>query len=307
MRWFLGLFTLILLLTCGYAKVAFAASVMPATIDLSGARGETLEEKVTIINTENSDQTFYFETIKFTAQDESGMPKFLQNEKTDLSRWIFLPVKTMVVPARSSADVSFKISIPSDIAAGSYFAALTISDSPSDVVADNGATLQAKTAVLVFLTVEGETTLAAGLLDFKSSFGKFTDRLSGTFAYRIQNQGNVYFVPVGSVIIQDAFGRNLITTDANEEKGRVLPDTTRAFSGPIGQEPKNFLGLIQHQISNFTVGPLSLQLTAAAGADGPTINATETVWYVPWQTLLFGVLIIVFVLLVRYKLKKKMS
>lgn len=181
----------------------------------------------TVINTQTNSQTYYLDTLSFKAKGESGEPEYIS--KDNLAKWIQFPAESVLVPANSKADVPFKIMIPSDITSGSYQSAITISSAPSEVVATNGAIVEAKTAILLFLNVKGESNKKVVLLDFLGNTDGIQTDLQQSYTFRIQNQGNVYSVPEGSIEIKDVFGRVLSKKQINESKYRILPQSTRTF------------------------------------------------------------------------------
>lgn len=287
-------------------QYALAFAVAPNSLEISGNRGETIAQKFSLVNTKDNDQTFYLDVIKFTASDESGSPKFIpfEQDHNNLPEWISFKNKSVTVPSRSWAEINFTISIPQDIASGGYYAAITVSESPSEVVASNGATIQVKTAILLFLTVNGETVEQAGLLDFSVTPTTWTDQLVGKFNYRIQNQGNVHLTPTGTITFKDIFGRTIITVDANPEQSRALPNTTRLFEGTFGNKEIGFFSVIENQITNLTIGPISANLETIYGGSNQKIEATTTFWLIPWQLLLTVVGLILILLIVSRVLAK---
>jgi len=281
-------------------QYALAFAVAPSTLEIFGNRGETIQQKFSLVNTKDNDQTFYLDVLKFTASDESGSPKFISYEEdhSGLPDWLSFNNKAITVPGRSWAEINFAIAIPKDIASGGYYAAVTVSESPSEVVASNGATIQAKTAVLLFLTVKGETVEQAGLLDFSLSPKNWTDQMTGKFYYRLQNQGNVHLVPAGTITFKDIFGRTITTVDANPATSRALPNTTRLFEGTFGNKQTGFFSTLKNEISTLAVGPISANLEATYGSDNQKIEATTTFWLVPWQLLLTIVGLVLILLIV---------
>lgn len=281
------------------AQYALAFAVSPSTLETSGNRGETIQQKFNLVNTQDNDQTFYLDTIKFTAGDESGSPKFIPFEKdhSGLPEWLSFKNKAVTVPGRSWTEVNFTISIPADVASGGYYAAVTVSETSSEVVADNGATLQAKTAILIFLTVNGETQEKAGLLDFSVTPTTWTDQLAGNFIYRIQNQGNIHLTPTGTVIFKDIFGRTIAVVDANSKKSRTLPNTTRSFEDAFGKKENNFISAVKNEIATLAIGPIAANLEVVYGSNNQTLHATSTFWLIPWQLLLsiVGLFFIIFI------------
>ena len=283
----------------------YAASISPATIDLQASRGETATSKFTVINTSAMEQNYFLGTMEFQPRDESGAPQFLSTQKKNsLTSWIQFPADHITVPANAKLDVPFNVIVPSDIASGSYEAAITVGSAPSDIVATNGAIVEAKTATLVFLTVKGETTKKAALLDFKTSSSNVTSTLDQTFDYRIQNQGNVYFIPSGSIALKDLFGRTIRSMNANIENGRVLPNSTRQFGVASGENPNGFLQTLQEQANDFAIGPVTARLDLNLGDGFTSIHATTTFISIPYQ-LLLTILILLAIIWIMYRETKK--
>ncbi|MBI4599276.1 hypothetical protein HY734_03730 [Candidatus Uhrbacteria bacterium] len=272
---------------------AQAFAVGPAILELTGSRGETVSSQIRIANTNDAEHTYYLHTRAFEPKEESGTPAFVPSDagRAGLPEWIAFPAGSVTIPAGQSADVSFVIAIPSDVPAGSHYGAIVVSDAPYDVVATNGASVQANTAILIFLTVAGETVEQAALLDFTGpKEGQWLSTAAGTFSYRIQNQGNVHVVPTGTVTFRDAFGRVLGTFDANPGKGRVLPRTTRTFETPFGETNKNgFWQTTGNQMRSLTVGPVTAALDVTYGSTPKTIHSEIVFWVVPWQLFMVGV------------------
>ena len=287
----------------------YAATISPATLDLQASRGETIASKFTVINTSAENQNYFLGTMAFQPRDETGAPQFLDTKtKENLTQWILFPLDHITVPANSKVDVPFQVVVPSDIAAASYESAITVASAPTDVVATNGAIIEAKTATLVFLTIKGESTKKAALLDFKSdSTSVIRSTLDRSFTYRIQNQGNVYFAPIGTVVLKDVFGRTLRSFEANVQNGRVLPSSTRTFPVASDKNPKGFLQTMQQQMQDFTVGPITSTLSLKLGDGFAPITSTTTFLYVPIQLVTTILIILCVVLLVYKKSQKRFS
>lgn len=266
---------------------ALAFGVSPASLDLSGGRGEIVAGSVAVINGGTAEQTYYLGTLAFVAGEESGAPTFLpSDDQSGLAGWISFPVREVTVPARTKVDVPFMVTVPSGQASGTYQTAVTVSATPSEVVATNGATIEAKTAVLVFLTVEGETVEKLALLDFVTpgnADGPLFANHEVSYAYRLQNQGNVAVKPDATITVRDLLGRAVLVADANPSEGRVLPESTRTFTGEIQSAQDGFLHMARAQVSAFAIGPVTATLTVAYGSQ--TLSSSISYWAFPWQLL----------------------
>lgn len=283
-----------------------AAAVSPATLDLSGNRGEIIDSKFTVINAQSTDQTYYLDTLSFSAKDNSGEPQFASVKTNDeLAKWIQFSSDRINVPARSKVDVPFSVHLPADTKSGSFQTAITVSNAPSEIVATNGAVVEAKTAILVFLTVNGESIKKAALLDFTTNVKGIQSNLRQTFIYRLQNQGNVYFIPNGVIEIKDIFGRVVYMIDANAEKNRVLPNSTRSFMASVDDKSLGWMQTIRNQASLFAFGPLTSTLQLNFGDGFQPVHASTSFWYVPYQLLLTVLVVIVAVMTGYYSLSKR--
>lgn len=294
LRRLISLLCAVVLLWIPYRALAFA--IAPATLDLSGKRGETISGSIAVINDGSAEQTYTLGAIKF-AHGESSTPSFIpfETDHSGLPEWIAFPVRTIAVPASTKVDVPFTVTIPQDVASGTVYAAITVSQGTASVAAINGATINAKMASLLFVTVEGETIEKIALLDLASSNsadGPFD--LARQFVFRVQNQGNVASVPTGTVTLVDAFGRTIASQPINEEGGRVLPMTTRTFSGTIGPQPHGIVETVRSQISSFAIGPVTATLTVVAGTQ--TLTKSFSYWMVPLHLSLTAAMAVAFLL-----------
>lgn len=262
---------------------AHAFGVSPATLDVSGARGESVDGTFTVINPSTAEQTYYLGTLKFGPGEPSGTPAFIPYDvdHSGMPEWIAFPHAVVSIGAQAKADVPFTIQIPSDAESGSYYAAVTVSTTPSDLVATNGASVEAKTAVLLFLTVEGETVQKEAVLDFVTPDGPIMQVHDLSYAFRVQNQGNVVVAPKAYIVVKDAFGRTVFVKDANAGMARVLPGTTRSFTDELIGRPDTFSSMVQKQWNLFAIGPM----TASLLVDGSDTGFVLRYWMVPWQLL----------------------
>lgn len=267
---------------------AQAFSVAPGIIEVNADRGKTIQTSINLINTADTAQTIYLSKQKFEANETSGAPKFIpfEQDHSGLADWLKLPADRITVEARTKVDVPVTIAVPNDIPSGGYYGAVIFSEAPYDIVATNGASINAKTAVLLLLTVNGETNKKIALLDFTSpQAGTLQTLPTGEFSYRLQNQGNVHVLPEGTLTIKDIFGRVISMANANPASGRVLPSFTRTFQGDFGpQVDGGFTEIIKTQWQNFAIGPVSLSLNLET--ENQEIQSELSFWVIPWQLLI---------------------
>lgn len=291
-----------------FPTLGLCASVTPSLLELESQPNKLIESSISVLNPDVVDQTYYLDTLMFRADDETGSPKFISKEEefSGLATWISFPSRSVVVPAKSKGDVPFNIFVPDTTKPGGYYAAITVSNAPEDIVATNGAIIDAKTAVLVLLSVGGGSqVVSAQILDFVESIETdFQSSFSDEFEYRIQNQGNVHILPTGKIELKDVFGRTVASTDANPTQGRVLPGSTRTYLAETKDPGHYWIEVISEQMNNLAIGPISATLSLTYSDGKQLTEQIDAFWYVPWQilTTLFGTLI---VLLFVYGLGRK--
>ena len=259
---------------------ARAAAVAPATIEVVGTRGGVAQATFSIINTSATEQTYYLGTMKFVPKEETGAPQFIPYEEdhSGLADWIKFQGSSVTVPANTKLEYPFLVNIPGAVDSGGYYSAITVSGSPQDLTQSNGAVVEAKTAILVFLTIEGQTNRKAEILDFNKESG--FSSLSEDINYRIQNQGNVHVVPTGEVKIKGLFGRTIRIIEVTDEIGRVLPGSTRKYTLPAVKE-QGFWNTVSHQMRYLAIGPVKAELNLSYSDDQPKIMSEISYFHFP--------------------------
>lgn len=298
----IGIIVFLIVLAGLVPSVASAFSLAPATFDLSSDRGDVLQEEIKVFNQNSVDQTVYLDVVPFDAGDGNGAPRFLDHRSdSDLANWILLDHAQVVLPANSFVEVPFSVIIPDDVPSTGYYAAITVSETPSELVASNGVSIQATIASLIFLTVEGDGAPKLAFLDVQSDAeGHLRSLFAGDIHVRLQNQGNVHALPIGSITISDIFGRSLHSQPFNTEHGRVLPGTTREFVEAIKEESsESFFGQVRQQFAYFAAGPMTVSI-AIDDLSITTGQMSYSFWYLPWQACLFTLFVLLILCLVFY-------
>lgn len=281
-RWSLTICVLALALSPSIGQMA---SLSPSIVEIASSRAEVAESAFTIFNTGAGEQVYFLDLLAFGPSGEDGTPLFTPEEtsQSEFLSWIVFPAREVLVPAVSKVEVPFRVVVPDDVAAGSYYGAITVSTSPTDVVVSNGATIEAKTAILVFLTIEGETVEKLEILDF------FLERddashTFGLFSYRLQNQGNVHLTPSGDVRIRGMFGQTVRVLNANQAEGRVLPDSTRTFTVSYQSVGGNWIARAGDQLRHLAFGPMTAELSLTYGTDG-LIQTSWPLWAIHYELM----------------------
>ena len=251
---------------------------------------------MTVINTDDRDKNFYLLAVKFEPREDSSSPRFIPyaEDHAGLPEWISFADDRVRVPAEGKLEVPVRIAVPDDAASGTSYAAVLVSDAPYDLVASQGAPIQARVAVLVFFTVEGETDARAELLDFLPvSPAAIQENVTRTFRLRIQNQGNVVLAPAGTIVATDVFGRVVASADVNAEGSRVTPGLTRTFE----------VALVEDEMA---VGPVTATLKVTYASDQPALFSSDSYWVFPWPFVIAaGFVCVMAVMLLRGAVRRR--
>lgn len=291
-----------------FPSTVSALSLSPVRFELSGDRGQTVENEFLIINENDSAETFYFSFANFEAQGESGTPAFV-DPKEGLGTWIKTESSSVGVGPKEQKTVPFKIQIPEDAEPGGHFAVILLGNSPAG--GDNTVSIGSQTGILVLLSVNGDVKEDAGLLDFKTVDKQFLYKtLPVSFEYRFRNDGGDRVKPEGDIIIRNTFFIKSDVLDANKVEGNILPSSTRKFKvdwlkyeRPIdsilteGMFNK-FWDNVTYEWKNFALGLYSANLNIEYGTKQEIANKTVFFFVFPWELFIVMILILITSLLI---------
>ena len=313
----------VLFLSIFYAflgKSAYALTLSPPRLEVSGDPGQTLVGELEIYNEQDREVTFYISSQNFEARGETGSPYFLPYDGTGLASWIFTG-DSVTIGAKEKAKFPYEIVIPQDAEAGGYFASIFFATSPQTPGEAGQVTIGSKVGTLVFLNVSGNAPEGAGIIEFKSKDGNMFSYLPVTLYYRFSNDGARKVMPLGNIEIKNMFGGTAASLDANKSKGNVLPGSVRRFDitwNLLGQDSEmeeqematleegqkvSFFDAVKMQKDNFAFGKYTADLNLTYG-DNETSMEQAVFWVIPWQliSLVVGALIIV-ILIIKLMMK----
>jgi hypothetical protein len=297
------LFAIVLIGLFLVANKANALTLSPPRLEISGDPGQTLTEKMVLINENNDEETFYSSYENFQAQGESGDPAFT-TATNDLGTWMSTQPSITLEPGESQT-IPFTINIPQNAEPGGHFAVVFWGTASPQV---GSVGVGAKTGLLVLLSVNGNAKQNAGFLNFNTVGSRFWySTLPVSFEYRFKNAGGDRIKPAGPLTIRDTVFFPAQVLDANPGAGNVLPGSTRRFQidwinyihpndyvMPAGFFAK-FWSNVNYQWKNFAIGLYSANLNVVYGTNNQQAKATVFFFVFPWQLtlVLFVVIIIV--------------
>jgi len=189
------------------------------------APGGTVTDYLTIVN--NTDQPISYNLEGVDSQiNNQQMIVFNANklQSPNLGQWITFEKNTVTVEAKSSLQIPFTVSVPSDAFPGSYNGGISIQKIVTDSfdTTDKNFVVKVQTRqVLSLIThVSGETksTFVLGELNY--------DANKKTYSFSIENTGNTILSFEGQLTISGNDFLEQVEKEIKVEKFRILPNTT---------------------------------------------------------------------------------
>lgn len=264
-----------------------AVGVAPAILDLSLHPGEVAQRTVTVINTEDVTRTFQFLKENFSPSNEPGIALFDKGKEDAFPSWIDVSPDSLSLQAMQQASITFTVSVPEGAPSGDYYGVVFVTPNVSSQAT-------ARTAILFFLTVLGES-------HFDADFAQATLRTTlastqgNALTVQIQNAGNAYVKPTGTIEIDPLVGRKAVV-DLNPDALRILVGETRTWSVEWGMPGSStWMSRLTSEWRAFALGPVRVIATLHVGADTRAVTKTtiQRFWVFPWRT---GLLILLMLL-----------
>ena len=211
-------------------KPAMRIQISPVENRVTLNANETNEYTFNVDNTGSEGYSFKVYANPYSVLNEQYSPSFSnQNAHTQVSRWItfkndageYNTEATYSVEAGQRKEVTYKITVPSDIPGGGQYAIVFVEAIPKD---DNSGGIRtvSRLGLRVFGRTNGETKESAEILNHNMDSFYMSGKIktNGT----VKNSGNADFNAIFKFKVEKIFG-GVVYEDS---KGYdVLPDTTR--------------------------------------------------------------------------------
>src|SRR3989344_949291 len=263
--------------------------------------GKSAQEIIKVRNVSDVVRTFYPEVFDFKPKDETGTPDFLVGDQSSsytysLASWINISQAGIKLAPDESAALNFTVSVPADAEPGGHYAGVLFGTS-APKVGGSQIGISNKVGSLILVRVAGEAKESGAVKEF-STTKNFFENGPVPFTVRVENTGNVHFVPKGVIEIKNTFGKQVATISINDKNGNVLPESIRAFlDGDNNNLSWNPTGL--------TIGKFTANLNLSYGVPAKNLTESVTFWIVPWKILLVLLLAIIIVILLLVLIIKK--
>ena len=269
---------------------AFALTLSPVKVEVTGNPGDTLRGELELMNEQSFTKSYFSSFENFEPSGDTGSPRFIGAED-GLATWLHTD-DSFTIGEGESIKIPYIINIPANAEPGGYFAAIFWGEDNPKAEKGGEVSIGGKLGVLILLRVAGDISEEAGIKEFATvNAQKLFAYLPISFTYRFRNDGGDRVVPLGDIVVKNMFGATAATLKANETEGSVLPNSTRKFTVTWGTPLKeatesSFIQTVKNQASDFHFGYYTANLSVMYGVANKT--SESHLWFVmiPWQLLL---------------------
>jgi hypothetical protein len=243
------------------------------------APGDAVDDHVAVSNLSEEPVTFaVYASDAFTTAD-GGFDVLAANQSpVEVGAWVRFEVEQVTVPARSSVDVPFRLTVPANTTPGDHAGGVVASlrttaedDSGAALVVDN------RVGVRIYLRVSGDLVPQVVIRNLRASYDGSLNPLSGgtpTATYTVANTGNVRIAGTARVRATGPFGVAPRTVDA-PEIAELLPGDELSFTIELDNAQPTGRSYFTVTLDPVAVG--------ATDVDIPAATATDATWAIPWM------------------------
>lgn len=285
--------------------------------------GKSVKDTLTIRNLDNTAKLeLSLRLVDFTYEDNTtanngGTARLMLDPQAPQTTWSLKPFatlqNTLTIEPGSSKTIPFKVTIPSNQGAGSYYSAIMYSTGAPD---GGNVGLAASGVTLVFVNVPGKVKESLEL----QKFGAYSDTEGGFeyfavnqphfMAYTLKNSGNVAESPVGAITIKGMFGQKYEIDNINPNGSLALIGQTRTFTSCIKykDDAKDNSATKECVDPGFWPGLYTATIDLFYGQNGnqtQEIVKTAHFWYLPWWFIITSIAVIVYLTYQIWKLTNK--
>ncbi len=170
--------------------------------------GQVIEDEAKIINNDAAPMVINVDVEDAGSLSDGGFALSGKENSTELGVWTKLETNEVTVPAKSSVNIKFKITVPQDAGVGEHAGGIVVwrSDKKPDQTISVGGggkvNVVSRVGARIYLTVRGDVKQK-----LRVTSKSYTLRGSELhFLYNIKNEGNVRAEPVAKTALYGIFG-----------------------------------------------------------------------------------------------------
>lgn len=267
--------------------------ISPPLITLEADPGETVVVEISLRNITAVDVVARGVVNDFVAQDESGEPQILLDDSIDsaypLAAYISEVPDLEIAPGQQEV-VRLPIVIPEDASPGAHMGVVRFNAVPAESSSDGSqVSLSASIGSLILINVSGDIEIDLSIEEVAVSqdgeAGSFFEQGPLTFITRLNNQGNVYMQPSGTLRVTNMFGQEVEITPLETETSEAEADATKSIEfNPTERNvlPDSIRRFEQSVDKSWWFGRYTLMVDVTYG-DGETLQESVSFWVIPYK------------------------
>jgi hypothetical protein len=269
-----------------------ALSFGPPSTDLDMDPGQTFRGTLQAFNEDAAAITVYPLVMNFEADiEEQGTPQmYPANEDRlgqGLATWVTLDRSAITLAPGDRKELSYSITVPKGAQPGGHYGAIILSTKPPGQ-REGSVGIDQQIASLLLVRVSGEVQEKGSIAEFGFVDAKVSyDHLPVDFFMRFENAGNTHLRPVGTLLIQDVFGREVATIRVNDALRSVLPLSIRRFEFGWSrtQEDASEWSELTKEWKNFAIGKYTATLILNYGTTDQIVTDQRVFYVWPWRLM----------------------
>jgi hypothetical protein len=254
-------------------------ALSPAKIPMDVLPGKKYKANSQISNTGDFSIRMKLSVKNYKAANENGDIEFTSEQTGfEMKDWIIPEFLEINLKPFETKTINFIIQVPENAKLGGHYGAIIFEGKNYEIKSSDFG-------ILILANVKKEEEIKKGnFVSFDIPF--ISEHSPIDFAIKIENTGNVHFMPEGKIQIFNIFGKKI--TEAELKNDYIYPSSTRKFSSRWNK--KNLSGIFKAK--------------ASVKYNGEQTEAIKFFIVFPWRLVLFGAIAII-ALIVIWKYYKK--
>ncbi|TAH34094.1 hypothetical protein EYC59_03800 [Candidatus Saccharibacteria bacterium] len=294
----------------------FSLQVTPSPLVATVKPGQTTELELQIRNAGTAVEELKIEPRAFRFDDATGQVSLQDTTPPDIAAWVSLSNPTFTIQPGAWFTQKVRVSLPKD-SGFSYSFALVISRTKAPAKVE-GRVIKGSLAVFTLINVDRPgATSKLQVVSFTAS-KKVYEYLPAELSVRLKNTGNTIVQPYGNIFVGRG-GDPISTLKVNENKGYILPDTSRTLKTEwtegfpvyetVTEGGKTSTKTVWNwaNAADFRLGRYTAKLVAvySDGKHDIPIEGEVSFWVIPWKILLGMFIVFLLVLVGLWSLVRK--
>jgi len=203
----------------------------PLPINLVTEPGTTISTDLKVKNAGTQEETLRVSLMKFKAYEETGKPELLDpTPEDDFLNWVSFSEPEFTLGPNEWKTITATFTVPKEASFGYYYAFVFSRVENSEALLPGETAVVGGTAILVLLEARIPNAIRAIDVTEFSVDRRFYEFLPTTFRIKLKNTGNFHLAPRGNIFIDRGDTKNIAILEVNNEKGNILPASSRIFT-----------------------------------------------------------------------------